>query len=235
MTGIFTGSALPGLVLTFFSSRQGSLAAVASVWGGFAVAVIVWLTIAQRLTGTINIASVGGIDPCLYGCVAGIGASTLITVVISIFRNADYQWETLKALRITDDDGVERDVATNDPAYDPEKLRKAAYWARGITLFLFLALFIIWPLSMYGSGYIFSETFFRGWVIVSLLWAFGAIFAVSILPIVEGRRVIASVAKDGYNKVFGFKGEEKEAGYSISGGETPDGSESKELPRLDGI
>jgi hypothetical protein len=30
---------------------------------------------------------------------------------------------------------------------DPERLRKAAYVARGITIFLFLALFIIWPLT----------------------------------------------------------------------------------------
>jgi hypothetical protein len=227
MTGIFTGSALPGLVFTFFSSRQGSLAAVSSIWGGFGVAVIVWITIAKRLGGEISITSVGALDPCLYGCVAGIGASTVITVVISIFRNADYQWETLKALRVTDEDGQERDVALNDPAYNAEKLRKAAYWARGITAFLFLALFIIWPLSMYGSGYIFSRTFFRGWVIVSLLWAFGAIFAVSILPLVEGRRTILGLIFDLVDRKTVLKRDGRET--STDAEITEDGSE-KDLP-----
>jgi hypothetical protein len=94
-------------------------------------------------------------------------------------------------------------VAKNDPTYDAEKLKRAAYWARGVTLFLFLALFIIWPLSMYGSGYIFSKTFFRGWVIVSLLWAFGAIFAVSVLPIIEGRRTLIDIAVKFSRRVSG--------------------------------
>ena len=43
MTGIFTGSALPALVGTFFSTRQGPLAATASIWGGFFSAVITWV------------------------------------------------------------------------------------------------------------------------------------------------------------------------------------------------
>jgi SSS family transporter len=146
MTGIFTGSALPALVGTFFSSRQGALAATASVWTGFFAAVITWLTLAQRFSGEVTIASVGATDPCLYGCIAGIGAATVVAISISIFHNARYGWETLGAIRLTDDDGNDKDIAYEDPTYDPERLRKAAWVARGITLVLFLALFIIWPL-----------------------------------------------------------------------------------------
>jgi len=145
-TGIFTGSALPGLVGTFFSSRQGALAATASVWVGFATSVTVWLTLAKRFSGTIDIASVGQTDPCLYGCIAGIGAASVVTIVISVFQNARYGWESLGAIRIADADGNDNDIAYEDPTYNPERLKKAAYVARGITLFLFLALFIIWPL-----------------------------------------------------------------------------------------
>ena len=147
MTGIFTGSALPGLVGTFFSSRQGPLAATVSIWTGFISAVITWLTLANRFSGTISIESVGAIDPCLYGCVAGVGGATVITLSITIFQHTKYNWEELAAIRLVDDTGNEKDVAFADPTYDPERLKKAAYIARGITLFLFLALFIIWPLS----------------------------------------------------------------------------------------
>lgn len=48
---------------------------------------------------------------------------------------------------------------------------------------------------MYGSGYIFSRTFFRGWVIVSLLWAFFAFFSVTLFPIVEGRHALLELLK----------------------------------------
>ncbi|KAE9977030.1 hypothetical protein EG328_002299 [Venturia inaequalis] len=196
MTGIFTGSALPGLVGTFFSSRQGPLAATASIWIGFFAAVITWLTLAQRFSGSVTIASVGATDPCLYGCIAGIGAAAIVTLGISIFQNANYGWETLGAIRLTDDAGNPKDYAYEDPTYDPIRLRKAAYVARGITVFLFLALFIIWPLTMYGTAYQFSRKFFTGWVVVSLLWAFFSFFSVTVYPVIEGRHLLLSWVGD---------------------------------------
>ncbi|QDS69458.1 hypothetical protein FKW77_006062 [Venturia effusa] len=203
MTGIFTGSALPGLIATFFSSRQGALAATASIWVGFFTAVITWLTLAQRFSGGVTIASVGAIDPCLYGCIAGIGGAAVVTTAISLFHNANYGWETLGAIRLTDDAGNEKDYAYEDPTYDPIRLKKAAYIARGITVFLFLALFIIWPLTMYGTAYQFSRKFFTGWVIVSLLWAFFSFFSVTIYPIIEGRHLLLSWIR----ALFGKTGE----------------------------
>jgi hypothetical protein len=104
------------------------------------------LTLAKRFSGVIDITSVGQTDPCLDGCIAGIGAAAIVTIVISLLHNERYGWETLGAIRIIDVDGNDKDIAYEDPTYDPERLRKAAYVARGITLFLFLALFIIWPL-----------------------------------------------------------------------------------------
>ncbi|KZP03885.1 Na+/solute symporter [Athelia psychrophila] len=193
MTGIFTGAALPPLVGTFFSSRQGALAAGASVWGGFITAVIVWLSLTHRFYGAVNVTTVAELDPCLYGCLAGIASSAFITIVLSLIFPAHYNWESLAAVRVQTEHDDKVDVTFEDPSYDPEKLRKAAILARGVTLFLFLALFIIWPLSMYGDGYIFSKTFFRGWVIVSVLWAFFAIFAVTVFPVIEGRHTLVSI------------------------------------------
>ncbi|KAF7973578.1 hypothetical protein HWV62_14858 [Athelia sp. TMB] len=193
MTGIFTGAALPPLVGTFFSSRQGALAAGASVWGGFITAVIVWLSLTHRFYGEVSVTTVAELDPCLYGCLAGIASSAFITIVLSLIFPANYNWESLAAVRIQTEKDDQVDVAFEDPSYNPEKLRKAARLARAVTLFLFLALFIIWPLSMYGDGYIFSKTFFRGWVIVSLLWAFFAIFSVTVFPVIEGRHTLASI------------------------------------------
>ncbi|THW12977.1 sodium symporter family protein [Aureobasidium pullulans] len=196
MTGIFTGSALPALIATFFSTRQGALAATASIWTGFFSAVITWLTLAKRFSGTLTIASVGQTDPCLYGCVAGIGAAAVVTFVISIFHDAKYTWDTLGAIRLTDETGKEKDVAYTDPSYNPERLRKAAHIARGITIFLFLALFVIWPLSLYGTAYQFSKSFFTGWVVVSLLWAIFSFASVTVYPIIEERRRLLSWVKD---------------------------------------
>ncbi|KAH0233559.1 sodium symporter family protein, partial [Aureobasidium melanogenum] len=192
MTGIFTGSALPALVATFFSTRQGALAATSSIWTGFVSAVITWLTLAHRFSGVVTITSVGQTDPCLYGCIAGIGAAALVTVAVSLFHDAKYSWDTLGAIRLTDEEGQDKDVAHEDSSYDPQRLRKAAYVARGVTIFLFLALFIIWPLSLYGTAYQFSKEFFTGWVIVSLLWACFSFGSVTVYPIIEERHRLLS-------------------------------------------
>lgn len=54
--------------------------------------------------------------------------------------------------------------------------------------------------SLYGTAYMFSKEFFTGWVIVSLLWAFFAFIAVTVFPIIEGRRLLFSWFKDLFEK-----------------------------------
>jgi hypothetical protein len=50
--------------------------------------------------------------------------------------------------------------------------------------------------SLYGTAYHFSKSFFTGWVIVSLLWAFFSFGSVTIYPIIEERRRLLSWIKD---------------------------------------
>ncbi|SCV70237.1 BQ2448_1631 [Microbotryum intermedium] len=237
MTGIFTGPALPPLVLTFFSSRQGKVAAGSSIWVGFVAGVIAWLTLAHKFSGEVTVASVGKLDPCMYGCIVGIGSSALVTIVLSLAFPANYDWASLAAVRVLTQNGDQIDVSFEDPSYNPEKLRRAALYARGITLFLFLALFIIWPLSMYGDGYIFSKKFFFGWVVVALLWGFFAFFAVVLFPLVEGRHTLLSIFKallQGRIGTTKTKVEEKKVSdqkpASIESGDlaTPDSDSAKE-------
>ncbi|KZP31013.1 hypothetical protein FIBSPDRAFT_945510 [Athelia psychrophila] len=107
MTGIFTGATLPPLVGTFFSSRQGALAASASVWGGFITAVIVWLCLTHRFYGVVNATTVVELVPCLYGCLAGIASSAFITItiVISLIFPAHVNWELLAAVHVQTEHG----------------------------------------------------------------------------------------------------------------------------------
>ncbi|GAA5929752.1 hypothetical protein JCM1841_002636 [Sporobolomyces salmonicolor] len=200
MTGIFTCPGLPPLILTFFSSRQGALAAATSVWLGFVAGIAAWLSLAHRLYGEVTVATVGNVDPCLYACVTGIAVSAFVTGIITLFRPAHYDWESLSAVRIVADDGKQVDVAFEDPSYNPERLRKAAWFARGAALFLFVAIFVLWPFPLYGTGYIFSKPFFTGWVVVGCIWAFFSISAVGVLPLIESRHGIVDLARSVFGK-----------------------------------
>ena len=88
-------------------------------------------------------------------------------------------------------------AAAADAESDAEqaKLKKSALIARSITVFMALALIILWPMPMYGSGYIFSQKFFTGWVSVGILWLFCSTAAVGIFPLVQGRKTFGRTVK----------------------------------------
>jgi uncharacterized membrane protein len=65
-----------------------------------------------------------------------------------------------------------------------------------VTFCLFLV--ILWPWPMYESSYVFSKSFFTGWVIFAIIWMFISFCIVGIYPIVEGRQSIMSVCKKIY-------------------------------------
>jgi hypothetical protein len=53
-------------------------------------------------------------------------------------------------------------TSTEADALEQAKLWKAAKIARSMTVFLTVALLVLWPMPMYGTGYIFSKKFFTG-------------------------------------------------------------------------
>lgn len=75
------------------------------------------------------------------------------------------------------------------------KLLRAAKIARSLTVFLTFALLILWPMPMYGTGYIFSKKFFTGWVVVGILWLFCSAGCVGIYPLWEGRHTSGRTIK----------------------------------------
>jgi len=58
---------------------------------------------------------------------------------------------------------------------------------------------------MYGSKYVFSKTFFRGWVVVGILWMFCSGFCVGIYPLWEGRHTMKRTAIAIFNDITGKK------------------------------
>ncbi|GAA5970054.1 hypothetical protein JCM21900_000271 [Sporobolomyces salmonicolor] len=109
MTGIFTCPGLPPLILTFFSSRQGTLVAATSMWR-------TWFSFAHRFYGETTVATVGNLDRCLYACVRGIAVSAFVTGIVTLFRPAHYDLESLSAVRIVADAGEQSSLAGSPSA-----------------------------------------------------------------------------------------------------------------------
>lgn len=65
---------------------------------------------------------------------------------------------------------------------------------------------ILWPLPLY-RDYIFTQTFFSGWVTMAIIWHFGAMFAVIIYPIFDGRHAIAKAIQGIMKDLRGREGQ----------------------------
>lgn len=81
---------------------------------------------------------------------------------------------------------------------EAERLEVAGKWGTYLCIFFALALLVVWPMPMYGSKYIFSKKFFRGWVVVLIIWLFLSGFCVCIYPLWEGREGIYTTCRGIY-------------------------------------
>ena len=163
----------------------------------------------------------------LAGNVAALCSPLVFVPILTFaFGKQNYDWVSMWNIRKVDDSAIIRrssvDVehrkssvaihhreaikaAAAEAESDQEqaKLKKSALIARSITIFMALALIILWPMPMYGTAYIFSEKFFTGWVAVGIFWLFCSTAAVGIFPLVQGRKTFARTVKSMVLDAFG--------------------------------
>jgi hypothetical protein len=91
--------------------------------------------------------------------------------------------------------------------FDEETLRYVKRWLKIAIIYFIVNVVvtcILWPLPLY-RNYIFTRSFFSGWVVVAVIWHFAAILAVIVYPVWDGRHDIATAIR-------GIVGELKRSG-----------------------
>ncbi|KAL2808573.1 Sodium:solute symporter family-domain-containing protein [Aspergillus granulosus] len=81
--------------------------------------------------------------------------------------------------------------------FGEDTLRDLNRWMKiawAIFVVLVLVTFVLWPMPLY-RDYIFTKSFFSGWVSVAIVWQFFAFFAVVVYPLYDGRYEIAKGAR----------------------------------------
>lgn len=144
---------------------------------------------------------------------AGNAASLLapvafVPILTLAFRTPKYDWASMKKIQRGDDSDLAdaahidleqvpggQDRSLVEKTAEQAQLAKSAKVARISTVVLTLALLVLWPMPLYGTGYIFSKQFFRGWVIVAILWLACSGFCVGLFPLWEGRKTSARTLK----------------------------------------
>lgn len=183
--------------------RQNTAAAIISPLLGMATGLGVWLGSTKAMYGTVTVATSGQILPCVYGTVTSAFSPLPYTLIITFIKPQNYDWADFRKEKLAF--ASEEDLINADPTVgeelvqDPENsasqphLRKwvriATYWSAAT----FFGHWVLWPLPMYASKYIFSKSFFTAWLLVAIIWMWGTLFVAGFFPIIDGRRQFIAV------------------------------------------
>jgi hypothetical protein len=187
----------------------------------------------------------------LAGNVVALLSPLVLTPIFTLIFGVDkYDWVSMAEIRKGDDHDLaaaadmdldlvpgEGHATESDMAVEQAKLLRASKIAKGMTVLLTIVLLVLWPMPLYGTGYVFNKSFFSGWVIVGIIWLIGSLLCVGVYPVWEGRNELIYTCKAVYLDITGkqkpIKHTHSEGAYTEgkdAGTETPPVSESKEIP-----
>ncbi|KAH7319206.1 urea active transporter-like protein [Rhexocercosporidium sp. MPI-PUGE-AT-0058] len=217
LMGVIISSAVIPATLTLMWAGHNKWAATLTPPCGFACAIIAWLVTASKTCGKLDVECTGSNNPMLAGNVMALLSPLIFTPIFTLIFGIDkYDWQSMAAIRKGDDHDLaeeadmdlemvpgEANTSEAEMALEQAKLLRASKIAKGMTVLLTLALLILWPMPLYGTGYIFSEKFFAGWVIVGIIWLIGSLMCVGVFPVWEGRKELLFTFKAIYLDVTG--------------------------------
>ncbi|KAK3500480.1 urea active transporter [Neurospora crassa] len=209
MMGVIISSAVLPAALVLTWSGLNKWAAALSPVLGLCVALVAWLVTAKKECGEMSVACTGSNMPMLAGNVAALLSPVVFVPVLTlVFGKAKYDWKSMMAISRGDDHGVAgeagvdleevpggREESEREMEEEQKKLRRASKISKTMTAVLTLALLILWPMPLYGTGYIFSKPFFTGWVVIGIIWIFLSFIGVGLFPIYEGRETLIRTCK----------------------------------------
>jgi len=168
--GVLVSSAVIPITLTLTWKHMNWKAAAFSPILGFIVSVSSWLGTAKREFEVLTVASTGANNPVLVGNLAALLSPVLFVLVLSAFKPDNYDFNAMRPseLDATGPSSLRR--GEEDEARN--QLAEASRIAKYVILAITLAFLVLWPMPMYGTGYIFSLNFFTGWIVVGILWIF---------------------------------------------------------------
>ncbi|GAM83132.1 hypothetical protein ANO11243_011180 [Dothideomycetidae sp. 11243] len=213
---IISGAVIPAS-LTLLWDRQSWAAATFSPPLALACSLSAWLGTTKTRYGSFSVETTGSNNPMLAGNVVALLSPMVFVPVLSfVFKTERYDWKSMLAIRKGDDSDLaseahldlenvpgEHTHSARDEESEMAQLHRASKIARGLCVFLTLALLVLWPMPMYGSGYVFSKHFFTGWIVVGIIWLFFSAFCVGLFPLWEGRKTSMRVCKSIWRDVTG--------------------------------
>ncbi|KAH8649908.1 Sodium:solute symporter family-domain-containing protein [Xylariales sp. PMI_506] len=204
---VIDGAVIPS-ACTLFWRKQSKYAVTLVPLLSSVASIGTWIGVAYHKYGAVNITTLSEFVPTVAGNMLALLAPVVLTPLITYIKPEDYDFEKFKELKQVDDTAFAKDVdslsgdriktaeeRTEEELQNHElisrRLLKARNMALAAALFIAISLTILWPIPMYGSGYIFSKPFFTGWIAVTFIWGFFGAIVITCLPLWESRNEIS--------------------------------------------
>ncbi|KAK4169778.1 Sodium:solute symporter family-domain-containing protein [Cladorrhinum sp. PSN259] len=210
MMGVIISSAVLPATLTLIWAGQNKWAAAISPVLGLVCSLIAWLVTAKKKCGGLTVECTGSNMPMLAGNVTALLSPIVFVAVLTLIFGIDkYDWKSMMEIRKADDHDLAQDAGVDlediqggheetaaEFEQEQAKLLRASKISKSMTVVMTLALLILWPMPLYGTGYIFSKPFFTGWVVIGIIWIFCSFIGVGLFPIFESRGTLARTTKN---------------------------------------
>ena len=191
--GVLIGSAVAPISLAILWKNTNRYVATSAAIIGLVCGITTWLGYSFMTSGEVTLASTSDMFALLAGNLASILTSLAITVIGSLFRPENFNFSKLKHEIIVVDEKIRKrlEKETNE-----KSLRNASRFSKQYGLTLTLILVVVWPIPLFFSNYVFTETVYTVWIWVAILWAAAAASIIWILPIIQSRDGIFHVMKN---------------------------------------
>lgn len=173
------------------------------------ISLAVWLGYAKSQSGTININSLSTYEALAAGNTVAVGVPVLIIPIFVYLKPDNFDWNVWKTIKQADDSEFDKEHGITNVLSGEEltelvledeqeieylmlKRRNIGFVIVVIFVMFFLILF---PIPLYGTKYIFSKTFFRGYIVVTFLWVFFSVGVVTVYPVAESWSGITDLCK----------------------------------------
>jgi Na+/proline symporter len=217
MLGVVTCPGIFPTVFTILWRKQSKAAVIISPILGMLTGIGVWLGSAHGLYGEVTIATTGMALPCVYGTVASAFSPLPYTLIITLFKPQDFDWALFRNEKLAfkseslenvleathahrDADGHEQLTWGDDEdvtdVRDPRYLPFVKKWARIAAIWsvaTFLGHWVLWPLPMYASKYVFGKGFFVAWMVVAIIWLWLCMLVAGFYPLWDGRKDLLQI------------------------------------------
>lgn len=215
MMGVIISPGVIAATMTLVWKDMNLLAAALAPILGLCCSVTAWLVTASQVCGGLTVSCTGSNYPMLAGNVVGL-LSPLIWIPMFTYiigRPQNYDWVSMKTIgkaSVDQSESISTDPEMTPPTERPDDekentahLNRAAKISRWMTVAMALVFLVVWPLPIFGSGYVFSKAFFTGWVVVGFIWLSCSTACVGVYPLWESRKTLVYIAKSILREIMG--------------------------------